>query len=451
MLLTALPAEADGPDAPASPRSSAADIGDWYTNPLSIQLLVEAAPTMAAEAFDRPASFEWPEAIPEGWATTPYVNYGSYERFHADAKNHTLPEVPVVMYDPERWDRPIGQGPTHIPELQQGAKGVSAIATPVNEQQHPAEYMRRFARLAHRHGYVEVNAPGLNLVSVPGGDCTQRGGESQVTAYLRCNLAGAAAAEADVIDVQLQSIQCKTDTYAHDVATVAWQARTANPDVEILSGLSSGWCHPTGDQLYAAWHAVEGVTGGHFIAIQANVEGVANFFARLLPVIVGDPAFSPPDQVQKQGLRASWRISWSAQEQHSITDRSGLALFDSGLHGAGFEFRHTFVGAGTYAATDTATGATGAISVPVTAEPPAGSQETRFVVQTSTEPAPTDYVYETQIQRPGEDGWSVWRTGAANSFVPDAGAGTYAFRGRLRRKTNGAACGWSPLATIDVT
>jgi hypothetical protein len=439
VVLLGLPAE-----------SAAADIGTWYTNPLSIQELVEAAPTVAAEALDRSGSFEWPEAIPDGWGTTPYVNYGSYERFHADAKNHTLPRVPVVMYDPELWDRPLGRGPIRIPELQQGAKDPSIIATPINEQQHPAAYMHRFAKLAHRHGYLEVNAPGLNLVSVPGGDCTQRGGESQVAAYLRCNLAGEAAVGADGVDVQLQSIQCKTDTYARDVATAARQARTANPGIEVLSGLSSGWCHPTGDQLYAAWHAVEDITAGHFIAIQLNVEGVANFLARLLPVIVGDPGFAPLHQVQAQGLRASWRVGWNAQGPHSISDRSGLALFDSGLHGAGFEFRHVFAGAGSYAVTDTATGDTGTISVPVTAEPPAGDEATHFVVQTSTASAPTGYVYETQIQRPGNDTWALWRTGQANSFVPDAGAGTYSFRGRLRRKANGAASGWSPVAAIDV-
>jgi hypothetical protein len=407
--------------------------------------MMGASPTVAAEFWNRRDSFEWIGSIPDGWATTPYVNYGSYARFVSDLLDGTVPPVHVLMYDPELWDM------EREPELQEGATDPLRALTPIIERQHPVEFMHKFGNLAHRFGYGVIEAPGLNLVNVPGGECVHGAGESFIAAYLRCGLAGAAAADSDAIDVQFQSIQCATSTYADDVAAAAKQANAANPSAAVLSGLSGGWCHPTGDQLFAAHQAVAGFTDGHFLAIPSNVLGVMDFLARLAPVIVDDPGYSPADQIQMQAMTASWRVSWNATVSHSVTDRSGLDLFDSGLRGKGYVFRYRFAGAGAYTATDVATGHTGTVSVPVTASPASGGTSTTFTVTTSSSAAPAGYAYETQILRPGATGWVHWRAGISNAFVPDAGVGTYSFRARLQRKSNGATSGWAPVASIAVS
>ena len=67
--------------------------------------MLRGSPTLAAQFFDRPGSEEWDGSIPEGWTTTPYVNYGSYARFMSDLGAGTAPDVGVLMYDPENWWR----------------------------------------------------------------------------------------------------------------------------------------------------------------------------------------------------------------------------------------------------------------------------------------------------------------------------------------------------------
>jgi hypothetical protein len=424
--------------------ASAPIYGSWYTNPVSVIAAEAGSPTLAAELFNRADSYDLYGSVPGGWSTTPYVNYGSYAGFSTDLAAHAVPPVHVVMYDPELWDRR-----DDVPELQIGFADPLRALTPIEEQQHPTVYMPKFARLAHRNGYFVIEAPGLNLMNVVGGDCVHGQGESDITAFLRCGIPAAAAAQSDAIDVQFQSEECQTSVYAADVAKAADQANQANPNAAVLSGLSTGWCHPTGDQLLAAYQAVGGSTSGHFFAIPSNVLAALDFFSLLAPVIVGDTGISPSEQIQMPGVTTCWRVSWNAKNQHSVTDRSGLGLFDSGLHKAGYVFRYTFEGAGTYTATDVATGDTGTVAVPGTVSPAFGLPDTTFIVTVATVQPPAGYVYEGQILRPGGD-WAEWGTGISASFVPDGGLGTYAFRARMVRKSTGAASGWSPPISIIV-
>jgi hypothetical protein len=350
------------------------------------------------------------------------------------------------MYDPERC---CGDGPgTQVGEPIPPFPGV--LPTPLEEQLHPTKYMPMFGTLAHAHGYSVIVAPALNLLTVPGADCTQREGEDLFAAYLRCGFARSAASHADAIDIQAQTYQCDTDAYAAHVKAGAGQARGSNANVRIESGLSSGRCEPNGNQLYAAHQAVAGIVDGHFmVVVEPTHQAAIDFLGRLSPTVVDNAGFAPVDHVTIQGSTVAWRVGWDAQEWHSITDRSGLALFDSGLRKPGSMYRHPFMGAGTYVATDVATGSSGTVSLPVLATPAHGGQSTRFVITAAIQDAPTGYVFATQILRP-HDVWRGWRTGPSNAFVPDAGPGVYVFRSRLERKSNGAASGWSPEASIGV-
>ncbi len=59
------------------------------------------------------------------------------------------------MYDPENWS-----------------------ATPVNEQQDPVKYMTLFGQLAHANGLKVIQAPALDLGTVPGSVLPRQAGES---------------------------------------------------------------------------------------------------------------------------------------------------------------------------------------------------------------------------------------------------------------------------------
>ena len=62
-------------------------------------------------------------------------------------------------------------------------------------------------------------------------------------------------------------------------------------------------------------------------------------------VTVGDIFFSPPAVKISPGDSVKW--NWSGFSSHSSTSRSAPALWDSGVHGNGFSFTHTFSSAGT--------------------------------------------------------------------------------------------------------
>ena len=70
-------------------------------NALAAELIAEGhdvillplyTPTLTDEVFDRPDSFAWAGTVPEGWTTTPYVNYGSYAAFASDISAGEGPE-----------------------------------------------------------------------------------------------------------------------------------------------------------------------------------------------------------------------------------------------------------------------------------------------------------------------------------------------------------------------
>ncbi len=113
-----------------------------------------------------------------------------------------------------------------------------------------------------------------------------------------------------------------------------------------------------------------------------------------------------------------------------------------------------FVGAGTYAYKDSANGAMARVQIPLTAKPGSGHVKTRFTITWAAGAPPPGYVFDVQIKRPGSRSFVFWKrgvTGLKASFRPDAGTGTYSFRARIRKKTNGKHSGWSNPTAIKVS
>lgn len=154
------------------------------------------------------------------------------------------------------------------------------------------------------------------------------------------------------------------------------------------------------------------------------------------------------------GSTVAWTIPATDSNSHSVTDASGMGLFDSGLRAPGSSYTYTFDGAGTYVVMDDATSFTASVSVPDQAEPPSGMIGTTFTITWAAAAPLQGYAFDVQIRRPGTQGYADWRTdqlAASAPFVADAGPGTYSFRARLENLSNGKSAKYSPAATITVT
>ena len=102
------------------------------------------------------------------YATTPVLSYTSYAQFQSDITSGAITyPYKWVMYDPENW-----------------------AATPVNEQQDPVKYMTLFGQLAHANGLKVIQAPALDLATVPGSVLPRQPGESADQWFVRVNIAG---------------------------------------------------------------------------------------------------------------------------------------------------------------------------------------------------------------------------------------------------------------------
>jgi hypothetical protein len=149
----------------------------------------------------------------------PTLIYQSYARFAADVAGGRIDRrIQAVAYDPEHWS-----------------------LTPVGEQQAPVTYMRRFANLARAHGFRVLLAPARDLMVVGRARCHTGAGERLDHAYLRCRIPAAAAADANIVEVQSQADEFQLRRFRRLLERTAAQARAVNPSVRILAGIST---HP---------------------------------------------------------------------------------------------------------------------------------------------------------------------------------------------------------------
>ena len=96
----------------------------------------------------------------------------------------------------------------------------------------------------------------------------------------------------------------------------------------------------------------------------------------------------------------------------------------------------------------------GDIIVPLAASPLKAKAGKRFTIQWATDPPPSGFVFDVQINRPGDHrGWLDWREGTAftSAILRPKAEGRYRLRSRVRRLADGAASDWSPTARIRAT
>lgn len=229
----------------------------WVVVTGTIRAIAEIDPDLASRVFgttDTIALGGWPGATNgRAWA--------SLSAFAADVEAGAISEdVRVVMYDPERWER-----------------------TPPDERLDPIGSIGAFGSLARSRGYAVIVTPHANLVEVPGSRHAPRAGESREDAYLRSGIVEAAAENADVVETQAQRMQSDPKAYRALVAETARAARAANPDVRVLSGLSTHPGYPaTAEMLTEASRSVRDLVDGHYLSLAKLrlVDVAAAFLAR---------------------------------------------------------------------------------------------------------------------------------------------------------------------------
>lgn len=174
--------------------------------------------------------------------------------------------------------------------------------------------------------------------------------------------------------------------------------------------------------------------------------------ATIKTVTIKDDKFTPNTLAVAQGDTV--RFTWAESETHSVTDASGMALYDSGFKGSG-TYDRTYTAAGSYPyRCRLHFSMSGTVNVAMKAAPATGTAATQFTIRWSTVAAPAGYVHDVKIKRPGTTAFVDWKPGItapSASFKADAGAGTYQFQARLRQTASGKATAFSPARSIVVS
>lgn len=171
-----------------------------------------------------------------------------------------------------------------------------------------------------------------------------------------------------------------------------------------------------------------------------------------MAVSVSDFAFTPATANASQGATVQW--NFKGPSRHTAT--AAMGLFNSGTKSASTSYSFVFVAAGKYAYQCTLhpSQMKGTVAVPMRRSPSSGTTTTAFVLTWASSSPPAGHVVDVQVKRPGTTSFVNWKTNQTArqaSFTPDAGAGTYAFRSRLRNTSTAKASSYSAPVSIAVS
>jgi glucose/arabinose dehydrogenase/plastocyanin len=192
-----------------------------------------------------------------------------------------------------------------------------------------------------------------------------------------------------------------------------------------------------------------GAIGHQVIADGAPTYTATYQMAPLIPVSITGRGFEPKNVTGDFPRIVRWTNNHTAP--HSVVDTTLLNLYDSGTLAPGARFSYEFYAAARYTYRSTVdpntSPYTGSVSVPMQTDSLTGVVGSPFQLAWASQDAPTGFVYDIQIMRPGSTTWVEWRRGEtlpAASFTPNA-AGTFRFQARLRREGGRATTFSVPL------
>jgi virginiamycin B lyase len=166
-------------------------------------------------------------------------------------------------------------------------------------------------------------------------------------------------------------------------------------------------------------------------------------------VLALDAGFSPRLRRARLGERVQW--TFLGPNHRSVTDASGLGLFDSGVRSFVTTFSLPVLAAGVFVVRDTAgISPDGALNVPVEL-PPAGTVGVPFRVTWAIARGRPGLVFDVQVRTPGATGFANWTTGPAlGADYTALAAGPHEFRARVRDGVTGQATLFSLPARVVV-
>lgn len=195
---------------------------------------------------------------PSSWHVVLWHKYTTIQKFEADlASNKVGAGVQIVGYDAEAW-----------------------ALTPDEEQNDPVGFTKKFAELAHAHGYKVIATPAINLMA------RKHHGENKFVAFVNDGLAKAIAPYVDFYHIQAQGLQQNVDgavpSYKWFVAQITEQVHAANPNAIVTVGISTNTpgshTETSSDDIAASVRAAESTPGvaGYWLNVVGGSGAVAS-------------------------------------------------------------------------------------------------------------------------------------------------------------------------------
>jgi plastocyanin len=163
--------------------------------------------------------------------------------------------------------------------------------------------------------------------------------------------------------------------------------------------------------------------------------------------------FDPDPVTVQQGTSVTWTNNAGGITQHSSTQDSPLALWNSMPMDPGENFSFQLLAAGTYPYHCTVHPLLmkGTVKVPLIVDATTGDVDTIFTF-TLTFATQAGFVYDVQ-KKVGKGAWKDWKTelaGPTVKFNPNK-TGTFRFRSRLHESASGDTSDYSPKKKIVVS
>ena len=151
---------------------------------------------------------------------------------------------------------------------------------------------------------------------------------------------------------------------------------------------------------------------------------------------------------------ATWTVRWTnnGDSDHTST-RVGVYSWNSPRLDTGGVFSKAFISAGSYPYFCALhSGMTGSVNVLIRTSATSGTLATTFTLTWASVTAPSGFRYVVQKRNPGSTVWGAWKSTTAPSGTFKATVkGTYSFRAKLQRISDGAGSGWSPVRNLSIT
>lgn len=217
----------------------------WIVGATTLKdLLARDRDGVVAATLDQPSTYVVVTAkagAPAGWTVTPTESFTDANALVDAVDGATLVSgVRAVLLDLEAWK-----------------------FTPPDQQKDPGGAYAKAVSAAHGRGLKLVATPALDLVNGDG----RRPGETAAQAYIRLRLPEQTGRDADVFEVQSQSVQNQPAVFAGLLDAAATQVHGVNPRAIVFGGVST---NPAGQQSSAAQmldavHAAGGTVEGYWL------------------------------------------------------------------------------------------------------------------------------------------------------------------------------------------